>query len=76
MFGIMVPSSLAGWALRSIEVSDTSILATRQARFKNYGGRPLKYGLLLEHANAHRKFNHAVILELPNELQGAEAFDA
>ena len=76
MFDIMDPALLAGWALRSIEVSDTSILATRQTRFKGYDGRPLKYGLLLEHANSHRKYNHAVVLELPNELQGSEAFDA
>ena len=76
MFDTMDPSSLAGWALKSINVSDTSILATRQTRFQNYDGRPLKYGLLLEHANAHRKFDHAVVLELSNELHSAEAFDA
>ena len=76
MFDIMDPSSLAGWALKSVEVSDTSILSTRQTRFRDYDGRPLKYALLLEHANAHRKFNHAVVLELPDELHSAEAFGA
>ena len=76
MFDFMDPSSLAEWALTSVEVSDTSILSTRQTQFRDYDGRPLKYALLLEHANAHRKFDHAAVLELPNELHSAEAFDA
>ena len=62
--------------MKSAEVSDTSILSTRQTRFRDYDGRPLKYTLLFEHESAHRKFNHAVVLELPEALHSAEAFDA
>ena len=76
MFEAMDPALLAAWSLKSIEVSDTSILSTRQTRFRNYTGRPLKHALLLEHKSGHRSHNHAVLLELPEALRSAEAFDA
>ena len=74
--GAMRPDSLSNLAGRSIEVNETSIEAKRQVRFSAYDGRPLRFATLLERGpGRYRAFNHAVLIELPLELQDPDAFD-